>query len=184
MTKANENLPVINLSEAKFSCYFPTCGGVCCRNGRPGLDGHEIAVIERNLAKFKPLMRPEAVEVLEEKGFMTGRTKENRRVLAVVGNWCIFANEGCVLQKVGTAEGSKWKYKPHLCVLFPISQDGAGTEWYIRQKGYRGEAWKLYCLERTPTEKTPAVDGLKDELEYLAGYIDKYESKRSVKPAR
>ncbi|MBF0498815.1 MAG: DUF3109 family protein [Candidatus Riflebacteria bacterium] len=181
MTTSNENSLVVNLCEAKFRCCFPECGGVCCKNGRPGLDGHEIALIERNLAKFKPLMRPHAVEVLEAQGFVTGRTKENRRTMAVVDGWCIFANEGCILQKAGEADGAKWKYKPHLCVLFPISQDGDGAEWYVRQKGYRGEAWKLYCIEKTATEKTPAMKGLEDELAYLREYNKKHGFKHCGK---
>ena len=165
--KTENSVPVGNLENAKYKCHFPKCGGPCCKNGRPGLYENEIAIIQKNLKKFLPLMRPEAQKKLEKLGFMTKRMKLGLPTMALSGGWCIFANEGCVLQKVGTPEGDKWKYKPRYCVLFPVTHDGEGTDWYIRQKGYQGEEWDLYCLERTPKEKTPASESLKDELAYL-----------------
>ncbi|MBF0545339.1 MAG: DUF3109 family protein [Candidatus Riflebacteria bacterium] len=172
---------IVNLNQAKFKCHFPKCGGNCCKNGRPGLAKEEISIIENNLEKFKLLMRPEALKTLNQKGFLTKRIKGGRQTMAVSGSWCIFANEGCVLQKVGNEEGEKWKYKPFFCVLFPISRDGEGTDWYIRQKGYKGEEWDLYCLERTPTEKQPAINGLSDELDYLEKYLAINEKKAGKK---
>ncbi|MBF0406604.1 MAG: DUF3109 family protein [Candidatus Riflebacteria bacterium] len=164
-----------NLETAKFRCYFPECKGLCCKNGRPGLSESEITMIEANIEKFKPLLRPESLSLLDKSGFMTKRKKEGRRTLARAGGWCIFSNEGCVLQKIGASEGEKWKYKPSLCVLFPVSQDLGESNWYIRQKGYKQEAWDLFCLERTPTEKTHAVESLKDEIEYLEKHICKLQ---------
>ena len=36
-------LPVINLSEAKFECtYGRGCAGLCCQNGRPGVYPEEV----------------------------------------------------------------------------------------------------------------------------------------------
>jgi len=162
---------ISNLGHAKFKCYYPQCGGNCCRNGRPGLESYEVERIRDNLEKFVPLMRPEAVKVLRSRGFLSRRLKEGKETLIVTGGWCIFAHEGCVLQKVGSVEGEKWKYKPHRCVLFPISQDG-DWEWYVRQKGFKGEIWNLFCLERTQTEETPAQESLREELEYLENFWD------------
>lgn len=159
---------VINLPEARYKCHFPACGGPCCKNGRPGLYPNEIAIIRKNVKKFLPLMREEAGRKCEKTGFFTRRKKLGLPTMAISKGWCLFANEGCVLQKVGMAEGDKWKYKPRYCVLFPITHERPGdNEWYVRQKGFKGEEWRLFCLERTPAEKAPAAKSLKDELAYL-----------------
>ncbi|MBI3039113.1 DUF3109 family protein [bacterium] len=158
---------IANLSTAKYKCHFPACGGVCCKNGRPGLTLGEIDLIRDNLGKFVSLMRLPAQVRLKKNGFITKRVKEGRRTMAVVEGWCIFANEGCVLQKVGTSEGEKWKYKPHRCVLFPITTDIDETEWYVRQKGYKEESWDLFCLNRSQNEKIPATESLKEEINFF-----------------
>ena len=167
---------VENLETAHYRCHFPRCGGVCCKNGRPGVTPEEINCIEKHLKKFLPLMRPEARKKLEKLGFMTKRFKDGRKTMALSHGWCIFNHDGCVLQKVGMAEGDKWKYKPHICVLFPVdSVDGREEQWFIRQKGYRVEGWdELYCLSRTLTEKKPARESIKDELEYLKSFCRKH----------
>ena len=42
---ANKKLPlaVENLDAATFKCVFPVCGGICCKNGRPGIEPDERA---------------------------------------------------------------------------------------------------------------------------------------------
>jgi hypothetical protein len=164
---------VINLETARYHCHFPKCGGTCCKNGRPGLTASEADLIRKNLRKFLPLLKPEAARKIEKTGFLTQRMKEGRPTMAQFQSWCIFNHNGCVLQKVGMAEGEKWKYKPHLCVLFPLCFDERKKQWYVRQKGFRGEVWDVYCLERTPRETTPAKESLKDELAYLACFLKK-----------
>ena len=86
--------------------------------------------------------------------------------LNVQGGWCVFANEGCVLQKVGMAEGKPWKYKPSICVSFPVEKTQGGS-WYIRQWNYRGEIWDLFCLN-PKEDPTPARISLREEIEFSA----------------
>lgn len=50
--------PVIeNLDSATFTCVYPTCGGVCCRNGRPAIEPAEErtigGVIDRLLDRLR-----------------------------------------------------------------------------------------------------------------------------------
>ena len=45
----------------------------------------------------------------------------------------------------GAAEGDKFRYKPAPCSLFPLERDDDGA-WYVRQHGYKGEKWDLFCL--------------------------------------
>ena len=169
-------LAVENIDTATFKCVFPTCGGICCKNGRPGVEPDEAKKIDRNLARFLPHLRPSAREHIEKRGWLTQRVKDGLHTIAVEGGWCVFANEGCTFQKVGMAEGQPWKYKPSACVRFPLEKTKGGT-WYIRQWGYRGEAWDLFCLN--PDENpTAARDSLRDEIEHEAAREKKLRKRR------
>ena len=174
--------PVIaieNLEQARFECVYPTCGGICCKNGRPGIEEGERARIEANLAKFTPHLRPEARKLVETKGFLTRREKEGKRMLAVVGGWCVFFHEGCVLHKVGAEEGDRWAYKPWNCVTFPLERQHPGEPWYVRQWGTKGEGWDLFCLNPKESPK-PARETLAAEIEFAEGVARGDEAWRGI----
>ncbi len=164
------SLPVINLSEAKFECiYGRGCEGLCCQNGRPGVYPDELERIEVALEKFLPELRPEARAVVEESGFLSRRTKGGLPMLRVVDGWCVFFHRGCVLHKVGAAEGDKYRYKPASCSLFPLARNDQG-DWYVRQKGIENEEWDLFCLDPR-SSPMPAARSLRDEIELAAQYM-------------
>lgn len=162
-----QSLPVINLQEARFECIFGRgCEGICCRNGRPAVYPDEVARIDANRHKFLPLLRPEARALIERDGYLSRRRKLGQPMLRVVNGWCVFFNQGCVLHKVGAAEGDSFRYKPSLCALFPLAKNGRG-EWYVRQWGYQGELWDLFCLSPTASS-VPAAESLRSELQLAA----------------
>jgi Fe-S-cluster containining protein len=157
------SLPVINLSEATFECIFGRgCDGICCQNGRPPVYPDEAERLDAHVEKFLPHMRPEARQVLEQNGYLSGRRKFGLPMLRVVGGWCIFFHQGCVLHKVGAAEGDKYRYKPSACALFPLARNDA-DEWYVRQQGYDKEKWDLFCLDPQASTK-PAAESLEEEI--------------------
>lgn len=160
-------VPIEGLDSARFECVFPTCGGICCMNGRPPLETGENERIAKNLKKFLPHLRPEARQRIEEKGFVTNRLKEGLPSLAVAKDWCIFHNDGCVLHKVGAQEGDKWKYKPWRCVAFPLERSPQG-KWHVRQWKLKGEAWDLFCLNPKESPKL-ARDTLREEIAFVTG---------------
>jgi hypothetical protein len=163
------SLPVLNLDEATFECTFGRgCDGHCCRNGRPGIYPEDRERIEANLEKFLPRMRPEARELVEEEGFLTRRLRGGLPMLRVVGGWCVFFNAGCVLHGAGEAEGDKLAYKPAACALFPLARTAAG-DWYIRQWGFEGEPWDLFCLD-PQASRVPAAESLGDEIRLAERY--------------
>jgi hypothetical protein len=171
-------LPVLNLTEAKFECIFGRgCEGICCQNGRPSIDPDEAARIDANLARFLPHLRPEARAVVEAEGYVSRRKKLGHPMLRVVQGWCIFFNEGCVLHKVGAAEGDKYRYKPSLCALFPLSKNEK-DEWYVRQHGVQGEVWDLFCLDPKATT-VPAAQSLKEEIKLAARYEAEAQAART-----
>jgi hypothetical protein len=146
-----------NLATARFRCVFPSCGGVCCTNARPPVEESEREIIDASLPKLMFLLRPSARAHVEKHGWLTHRVKAGLRTIAVQGGWCVFENSGCTLQRAGMAEGDPWKYKPSVCARFPIEQSARDGKWYVRQWGYRGEQWDLFCLN-PEEDPTPAAD--------------------------
>jgi hypothetical protein len=163
--EARAEVVIEGLDDARFECVYPSCGGVCCVNGRPPLEEGEAQRIEESLAKFLPHLRPEARAHIESKGHLTKRRKEGLPALAVSKGWCVFFNEGCVLHKVGLEEGDKWKYKPWRCIAFPLERSETGR-WHVRQWKHRGEAWDLFCLNPRESEKKPR-ETLKEEVQFV-----------------
>lgn len=156
-------LPVVNLAEARFECtYGRGCEGVCCREGRPLVYAEEIALLDAHLPRIAPLLRPEARAALSRRGYLTRRRRLGERVIRTAAGWCLFFNRGCVLHRIGAAEGDRFRYKPAVCSLFPI-QRADDRRWYVRQKGYKNEKWDLFCLDPTATSK-PASESLRDEM--------------------
>jgi hypothetical protein len=165
------SLPVLNLSEAKFECVFGRgCDGVCCQNGRPCIYPDEAERLAANLDKFLPHLRPEARDLIENEGHLSRRTKLGLPMLRVVGGWCVFFHQGCVLHKVGALEGDAYRYKPAACALFPLARDEQ-DRWYVRQRGYQGEPWDIFCLNPAATT-TPAAESLRHEIELARGYTE------------
>jgi hypothetical protein len=162
-------LPVINLSEAKFECVFGRgCDGICCKDGRPLIrpdDAERIAsVLDRALAE----MRPEARKLVEEQGYLSKRLKGGHPMARVSEGWCVFFNQGCVLHKLGMEDGDWSRYKPLVCVVFPLEIDPEDGTWYVRQKGFHNEDWDLFCLDPQATT-VPAAESLTVEM----GFIDR-----------
>jgi hypothetical protein len=165
------SLPIANAQTATFDCVFGRgCDGICCKNGRPSVSPDEAAVIRASLPRVLPLLRPEARAVAEAEGFLSNRTKLGHPMVRVTGGWCVFFNAGCVLHKLGAEDGDPFRYKPSQCALFPIERDDDGT-WYVRQWGYRGEEWDLFCLNPKASDR-PAAESLAGEID-LAGRVAK-----------
>jgi len=157
------SLTVLNADTATFDCSFGRgCVGLCCQNGRPSLSADERTAITAVLPRVVPLLRPDAAKVVKKQGFLSNRKKLGQPMLRVVGGWCVFFNEGCVLHKVGLEDGDFAKHKPIQCVLFPLEPNGDGN-WYVRQWGHEGEGWDLFCLNPKNTRRK-AVESLAPEL--------------------
>jgi hypothetical protein len=166
MASKKTALPVLNLNEVTYECiYGRGCDGICCQNGRPPVSPEEQARIDDNLEKFLPLLSEKQRRAVAKDGYLSRRVKSGKPMLRVLDGWCIFFNEGCVLHKAGMAEGDKFRYKPAPCSLFPLERDDDSGAWYVRQHGYKGEQWDLFCL--APGYSTvPAARSLKEELAF------------------
>ena len=163
------SLPVVNLAGARYECiYGRGCDGICCQNGRPGLYPDEVERLDEHLNRFLPELRPQAREVIEASGYLSRRTRHGLPMLRVVDGWCVFFHQGCVLHKVGAAEGDKYRYKPAACALFPLARDEE-DRWYVRQAGFLEEKWDLFCLDPRQSA-VPAAESLREEIALAARY--------------
>lgn len=159
-------LAVTNAETATFDCSFGRgCEGICCRNGRPSVTPEEQAVIASVLPRVLPLLREEARKVIAAEGFTSGRMKVGQPMVRVAAGWCVFFNAGCVLHTVGAEDGDSYQYKPTQCALFPLEKDG--NDWYIRQWGYDGEDWDLFCLNPANSTRI-AAESLATEMALAA----------------
>jgi hypothetical protein len=162
-------VPIVNLDEARFECTFGRgCNGICCSQGRPLVYPEEVEAIGANLNKFLPLVRPKARKAIETRGYLSGRRRLGHPVMRVIDGWCVFFHEGCVLHKVGAAEGDKFRYKPAVCGLFPIQQN-EDDQWYVRQRGFHKEKWDLFCLD-PQNSPVPAAESLREEIALATRY--------------
>ena len=153
---------ILNIDQARFDCtYGRGCAGVCCREGRPLIYPEERARIDANLERFLPSMRPEARAAVVRRGYLRLRRRLGQQFLRGAAGWCVFYNQGCLLHRAGEEEGDRFRYKPAVCSLFPIQTD-LRDRWYVRQKGYQGEKWDLFCLDPHSTT-VPALVSLREE---------------------
>jgi Fe-S-cluster containining protein len=159
-------LAVTNAETATFDCSFGRgCEGICCKNGRPSVSEEEQAVIASVLPRVLPLLREDARKVIEADGFISARMKVGQPMVRVATGWCVFFNKGCVLHTVGAEDGESYQYKPTQCALFPLEK--GENEWYVRQWGFDGEDWDLFCLNPANSKKK-AVDSLAPEMALAA----------------
>ncbi len=157
-------LPLANGTTATFECIFGRgCDGICCKNGRPSVDPEEQARIANVMPRVLPLLRPSARKLVEASGILSKRTKLGHPMLRVVDGWCVLFNGGCVLHKIGAEDGEAYQYKPTQCSLFPLEHDSENHEWYVRQWGYNGEQWDLFCLNPQQSQKK-ATESLAEEM--------------------
>lgn len=158
-------LVVVNGATATFDCSFGRgCVGLCCQHGEPSVIPVEAQRIRSKLPEIIPHLRPASAESLQTEDFLGVDIKLDHPMIRVVDGWCLFFNEGCVLHKVGAAEGDFAKYKPIQCVLFPLEPTGDGS-WYVRQWNHEGEQWNdLFCLNPANTPLL-AVATLAPEME-------------------
>jgi hypothetical protein len=178
-----QSLPVLNLAQARYECTFGRgCDGVCCRQGRPGLYPEEVELLSRHLPRILPRLRPEARAAVAKHGFLSRRIKRGLPMVRNASGWCIFFHNGCVLHQMGAEEGSCFRYKPAVCALFPLSRTNSGA-WYVRQKGYRGEHWDLFCLDPEQTS-VRAADSLEEELALAARFTAEESANGSAREAQ
>ena len=117
----------IDLFEKKFVCDLTACKGACCIEGDSGapLTFEEVSMMEDDLEKIKPFMRPEGIEAVEETGVFY-MDWDNEPVSTLVNDkecaFVTFDDKGialCAIEQAHKAGVTEFK-KPISCHLYPI----------------------------------------------------------------
>lgn len=117
----------IDLFEKKFVCDLTACKGACCIEGDSGapLTFEEVSMMEDDLDKIKPFMRPEGIEAVEETGVFY-MDWDNEPVSTLVNEkecaFVTFDEKGtalCAIEQAHKAGVTEFK-KPISCHLYPI----------------------------------------------------------------
>jgi hypothetical protein len=120
------------LLDAPFCCNLSACLGGCCVQGDSGapLEAEERAELEEILPVVRKYLRPEALEVIEEKGVWEEISTGQFATTCVGGAECVFVTyEGpvakCSIQRA-YQEGRVGFPKPISCHLFPVRVENFG----------------------------------------------------------
>lgn len=121
------------LLDAPFCCNLSACLGACCVQGATGapLEPEERAELEAVLPAVRKYLRPEALEVIEERGVWE-EVATGQFVTTCVGTAeCVFVTyDGpvakCAIQKANT-QGEGRFVKPISCHLFPVRVEKIGN---------------------------------------------------------
>lgn len=126
MLRINDTIFSFDILEKKFRCNLPKCFGNCCRYGDSGapLSADEAHILDDILDKVKPYLRPEGIEVIDEKGTSV-KDFENDLVTPLIGNEeCAYTNKKrdiflCGIEQAWS-DGKISFRKPLSCHLFPV----------------------------------------------------------------
>lgn len=145
MIAIDETLVSDELLERKFVCDLAACKGACCVEGESGapLELEEISILEDDLEKIKPFLRPEGLKAIGKHGVFTLDTDGDFVTTLVGGAECAFATfddngiAKCGIEQAHNAGATAFK-KPISCQLYParltVLKDYIGVnfhEWPI-----------------------------------------------------
>jgi len=127
LLEVQDKVVSIDLFEKKFVCDLTACKGACCIEGDAGapLTFEEVSIMEDDLEKIKPFMRPEGIAAVEETGVFY-MDWDNEPVSTLVNEkecaFVTFDEKGtalCAIEQAHKAGVTEFK-KPISCHLYPI----------------------------------------------------------------
>lgn len=114
------------LFDTNFCCDLSKCKGACCVHGESGapLEEEEKELLEKNLPKILPYLRPESQKSLEEQGVAVIDADGDLVTPLLNGEECVYAifENGVALCGIEKAFFDKKQpfRKPISCHLYPI----------------------------------------------------------------
>ncbi len=117
----------LEIFSKKFVCDLNACKGACCIEGDSGapITAEEVSILEEDLEKIKPFMRPEGIAAVEESGVFY-MDWDNEMVTTLVNEkecaFVYFDEKGitkCAIEQAHKAGVTDFK-KPISCHLYPI----------------------------------------------------------------
>ena len=129
LIEVKDKIVSTQIFDKKFVCDLNACKGACCIEGNSGapLTLEEIDLLEENIEKIMPFMRPEGIEQVEENGVFY-MDEDNEAVTTLVnGGECSFVYfDENNITKCGIEQaynsGKIDFNKPISCHLYPIRE--------------------------------------------------------------
>jgi hypothetical protein len=126
MIEIDDKIVSIDLLRECFVCDQGKCRGICCVEGNAGapLEMEEIDILEEEYENYKPYMKPEGVEAIEQQGFMVVDDDGDYCTPLINDAECAYSFEEngvtfCAIERA-YREGKCSFYKPISCHLYPI----------------------------------------------------------------
>lgn len=126
MIEIDDKVVSIDILTTNFCCDLDKCKGICCVEGNAGapLDIEEVEILEQEYEAYKPYMKSEGIEVIEQMGFMIVDSDGDYTTPLINDSECAFSFEenGMTLCAIERAykEGKTNFVKPISCHLYPI----------------------------------------------------------------
>lgn len=126
MIQIEDKIVSTELFDNYFVCHLEKCKGLCCVYGDAGapLEEYETRILEENLDKIKPFLRPGGIEAIEEKGAWEF-DGDGDRVTPLMGDddcaYSIIDNgiARCGIENAFNSDAIDFR-KPASCHLYPI----------------------------------------------------------------
>ena len=154
--------------EKQFVCDLSACKGACCIEGDGGapVTQEEVQIIEQNLTKILPYMRPEGIAAVSATGVVYEDADFEPATTLVNGKECAFVyfdqtkTAKCAIEKAHR-EGKIDFIKPISCHLYPIR-----TKKFSEYTALNYEKWDICAPACACGEKldVPVYKFLKEPL--------------------
>jgi len=127
LVEIQDKIVSTQIFERQFVCDLTACKGACCIEGNGGapVTKEEVNIIESNLDKVLPYMRPEGIAAIEAQGIVYEDEDFEPATTLVNGKECAFVyfdksnTAKCAIEKAHR-EGQIDFIKPISCHLYPI----------------------------------------------------------------
>ena len=127
LVEIHDKIVSTQIFERKFVCDLNACKGACCVHGDAGapLTIEEADILEEDLEKIKPYMRPEGIAAVNETGVFYVDQENDTATTLVNGAECAFVyfdEKGitkCAIEAAHKDGKTDFK-KPISCHLYPI----------------------------------------------------------------
>ena len=127
LVEIHDKIVSTQIFERKFVCDLNACKGACCIHGDAGapLTIEEADILEEDLEKIKPYMRPEGISAVNETGVFYVDQENDTATTLVNGAECAFVyfdEKGitkCAIEAAHKDGKTDFK-KPISCHLYPI----------------------------------------------------------------
>jgi hypothetical protein len=145
LVEIQDKIVSTQIFERQFVCDLSACKGACCIEGDGGapVTKEEVAIIEANLDKVLPYMRPEGIAAIQAQGVVYEDEDFEPATTLVNGKECAFVyfdqtnTAKCAIEKAHR-EGHIDFIKPISCHLYPIR-----TKQFSEYTALNYEKWDI-----------------------------------------